>query len=74
MKPIIRKPKFMRSDEAMKAYLKAADIIYDEAFRPDIDPDQKYELMKKGCECFRKAAKAGGFFSIGDLHRWLIMH
>lgn len=71
MKPIIRKPKFMRSDDAMKTYIDVAETISKEACRPDLTPEQQYEFLRKVGECLNKAAKAGGFRSVGDMCKWM---
>lgn len=78
MKPIIiRKPKFMRSDGIMKLYIDVAEAISKEACRPDLTPEQQFELLKKVGECLNKAAKAGGTFStrndIKHFCEWLKM-
>ena len=72
MKPIIiRKPKFMRSDGIMKLYIDVAEAISKEACRPDLTLEQQFELLKKVGECLNKAAKAGGFRSVGDMCKWI---
>ena len=72
MKPIIiRKPKFMRSDDIMKLYIDVAEAISKEACRPDLTLEQQFELLKKVGECLNKAAKAGGFRSVGDMCKWI---
>ena len=72
MKPIIiRKPKFMRNDIGMWAYLKTASTISNEACRPELTPEQHYEFLKKAGVCLNKAAEAGGFRNAGDMHKWL---
>ena len=71
MKTIIfRKPKFMRSDIAMKTYVDIAESIGMVMFRPDLKPDELYEMLKKFGECINEAAKAGGFFSTKDFLKW----
>lgn len=71
---IIRKPKFMRNDDAMKTYLSVAATITKEAARPEMTPDQQVSFLKKAGECLNKAAKAGGFRNVGDMHKWLATH
>ena len=71
---IIRKPKFMRSDSAMKTYLDVAATISIEAARPELTPEQEYELLRKIGECLSKAAKAGGFRNAGDMYKWMEQH
>ena len=72
MKPIIiRKPKFMRSDITMKSYIDVAAVIGKEACRPELNTDQQYELLKKVGECLNKAAEAGGFRNVGEMHKWM---
>ena len=71
---IIRKPKFMRNDVGMKNYLDVATTITKEANRPELTLDQKVDFLKKAGECLNKAAKAGGFFSVGDMRKWLENH
>ena len=68
---IIRKPKFMRSDIAMKTYIDVAETISKEACRPELTPEQRYDFLKKVGECLNKAAKAGGFRNVGDMHKWM---
>ena len=76
MKPIIiRKPKFMRkSDYVMKTYLNVAAIIMDEACEPDVTSEQKVKLLIKAGDCLNKAAKAGGFLNVTDMHKWIETH
>lgn len=72
MKPIIiRKPKFMRSDNLMKIYIDVAETISKEACRPELTTEQSYYFLKRAGECLNKAAKAGGFRNVGDMHRWM---
>lgn len=72
MKPIIiRKPKFMRSDRAMKTYIEVAENISKEACRPELTPEESYELLKIVGECLNEAAKAGGFRNVGDMEKWM---
>lgn len=72
MKPIIiRKPKFMRSDIAMKSYIHVAAVISEEACRPELTTDQQYELLKKVGECLNKASEAGGFQNAGEMYKWM---
>ena len=71
--PIIRKPKFMRSDIAMKAYIDTADAIGKTLADPSLTQEQQYELLKKIGECINKAAKAGGFLSTEDFIKWMDM-
>ena len=71
---IIRKPKFMRSDYVMKTYIDVAATITNEATRSEMTPDQQVSLLKKAGECLNKAAKAGGFRNVGDMHKWLTAH
>lgn len=67
---IIRKPKFMRSDEGMKAYVEVAETISKELLKTDSIDEQHWLLNKIG-ECMNKAAKAGGFFSTKDFITWM---
>lgn len=71
---IIRKPKFMRNDVAMKTYIGVAATITNEADRPDLTLDQQVDFLKKAGECLNKAAEAGGFLSVGDMQKWLATH
>ena len=72
MKPIIiRKPKFMRSDSVMKTYIDVAESISKEAAKPELTPEQQYELLKKLGECLNKAAEAGGFRNVSDMQKWM---
>ena len=66
---IFRKPKFMRSDEGMAAYIKVAYTISKELLKTD-SVDERYELLKKIGECTNKAAKAGGFLTTKDFIKW----
>lgn len=68
---IIRKPKFMRSDIAMKGYIDVAASFSKEACRPELTPEQRYEMLRSAGECLNKAAKAGGFRNVRDLDKWL---
>jgi hypothetical protein len=68
---IIRKPKFMRSDRVMKTYIDVAETISTEACKPDLTPDQRYDLLRKVGECLNKAAKAGGFRNVSDMQKWM---
>lgn len=72
---IIRKPKFMRSDAAMKAYMVCAESISRTlATQKDLTSDELYEYMKKLGECINDAAKAGGFLRTKDFLTWMEMH
>ena len=72
MKPIIiRKPKFMRNDAGMDAYLFVFKTIEHQLRRPAITPKLRSDLMRKRDECLHKAAKAGGFRNVDDLNKWL---
>ena len=70
---IIRKPKFLRSDRAMKTYIDIAASISSCMCDPELTSDEQYELAKKCGECLNKAAKAGGFFSTKDFIKWVNM-
>lgn len=74
MYPIIRLPKFLRNDCLMKAWMDMAETISKEAARPEIDPTQRYELLKTAGQCINKAAKAGGFLRTKDFLDWLETH
>ena len=69
-KIIIRKPKFMRSDEGMKAYIKVAETISRELSKTD-SIEEQYYLLKKIGECINSAAEAGGFFRTEDFIKWM---
>lgn len=71
---IIRKPKFMRNDVAMKTYIDVAATITNEAARPEMTLDQQVSFLKKAGECLNKAAEAGGFRNVGDMQKWLATH
>ena len=71
---IIRKPKFMRDDVAMKTYIDVAATIANEATRPEMTLEQQVSFLKKVGECLNKAAKAGGFRNAGDMYKWLESH
>lgn len=72
MKPIIlRKPKFMRDDSAMKMYIDVANTISNEMCRPELTSSQRLELLCEIGNCIRNAAKAGGFRNVGDMHKYL---
>lgn len=68
---IIRKPKFMRNDDAMWLHLKVAAIIAEQAAKPGLTTEQQYELLSKVSKPLNYAAKAGGFFSVKDFNKWL---
>lgn len=75
MKPIIiRKPKFMRNDKAMWLQLSIATSIMEVACKPDVTPEHQVDLLKKAGKCLNDAAKAGGFFNVSDMHKWLTTH
>lgn len=75
MKPIIiRKPKFMRSDDVMETYINIANTISKEACRPELTPDQRVYFLKRVGDCLKKAAKAGGFRNVSDMHKWMELH
>lgn len=67
---IIRKPKSMRSDLAMRDYLVLAEAYAILASNTD-DKDKRYEYVCKTEQFFKRAAKVGGFFRIKDMTRWL---
>ena len=69
-KIIIRKPKFMRNDEGMKAYIRVAESISEEVGKAD-SIDEQYCLLKQMGECINEAARAGGFFSTEDFIKWM---
>ena len=66
---IIRKPKIMRSDFAMRAYLKLAKAYMQMAARTDSD-DRRHEYMCIYEDFVNQATKAGGFFRVKDMTRW----
>ncbi len=68
---IIRKPKFMRNDVAMKTYIDVANTISNEACRPELTSSQRLELLIKVGECLNEAAKAGGFLNVSDFSKWM---
>ena len=70
---IIRKPKFMRSDAAVKAYIDIAESISKTMCESEMTLDEQYEQFKKLGECLNKAAKAGGFFTTKDFLKWMEM-
>lgn len=72
--PIIRKPKFMRSDVGMKAYVDVAKCIADSYPKSGLSPEEEYEMWKQLAECIHKAAKAGGFFSTKDFLKCVSLH
>lgn len=71
---IIRKPKFMRSDDVMKTYIDVAATISKEASDSKLTLDQQIALLKEAGKCLNKAAKAGGFRNVSDMHKWLMTH
>lgn len=71
---IIRKPKFMRNDIGMKTYIDVAETISKEACRPELSPEQRYDLLKKVGECLNEAVKAGGFLRTKDFLKWMELH
>ena len=72
MKPIIiRKPKFMRDDGLMKTYIDIAETISKEACGPELTTEQRYDFLRRVGYCLDKAAKAGGFRNVGDMHKWM---
>ena len=74
MKPIIfRKPKFMRSDLAMKTYMQVAESIARMVLIHEsrMTMDETLEYYCKVGECINKAAKAGGFLSTKDFIKWM---
>ena len=71
MKKFIRKPKFMRSDRAMKTYIDIASIISETMEKSELSLDEKYELLKDIGECINNAAKAGDFFRTEDFIEWM---
>ena len=66
---IIRKPKFMRSDAAMAAYLTIAKSHAVIATNSLKDEDKLYWMEQSGM-FITKAAKAGGFFRVKDMCRY----
>ena len=70
---IFRKPKFMRSDAAMKAYISVAIAIMECMDSSELTLDEEYETLKKIGECMNKAAKVGGFLSTKDFIKWMDM-
>ena len=71
---IIRKPKFMRNEAVMIAYMKCANSFGSVLTSQDVTLDEQYETMKKIGECINEAAKAGGFFSTKDFIKWMEKH
>lgn len=71
---IIRKPKFMRSEIGMKTYIDVAETIGKEACRPELNSEQRCDLLKKVGECINKASKAGGFLNTKDFLKWMELH
>lgn len=70
---ILRKPKFMRSDACMLAYIETAEAMSNCACSAvnSQDVDVAYEYMNKAGECLNKAAEAGGFFTTLDMLNWI---
>lgn len=69
---IIRKPRFMRnSDSVMNLYLDVAKRFLELSILPTITVDERYEILKNAGQCLRKAAKAGGFFSVRSMQAYL---
>lgn len=69
--PIIRRPKFMRNDHRMTVNLTIAETLRTIMRESDMTLEEQYEMCETIRDCMKKAAKAGGFLSVGDLLRWL---
>ena len=67
---IIRKPKFLRNDNAMVAYLTVAKSQAMIAANLKKDAERLYWLEQSGIY-IAKAAKAGGFFRVEDMCKYL---
>lgn len=67
---ILRKPSIMRNDRGMVAYLRVAEVATKLALESE-EVAQQYEFLKTSGEMIKKAAKAGGFFSVEGMRRWL---
>lgn len=67
---IIRKPRFLRNDNAMAAYLIVARSQATIAANSLKDADQLYWLEQAGIS-ITKAAKFGGFFMVEDMCKYL---
>lgn len=66
-KIILRKPKFMRTENAMEAYITVIDSIYSILSKNrNLNINDKMEYMKELNELIKKASKAGGFFRVED--------
>mgnify|MGYP007000686343 CR=1 FL=1 len=67
---IIRKPKFMRSSAAMWGYLTVAKSCAVIATNSLKNEDKLYWMDQSGM-FINKAAKAGGFFRVKDMCKYL---
>ena len=74
MNIIIRKPKFLRDDEAMALYISIANEAAKVATMDGITLEHKYEMLRQAGKMINMAAKAGGFFSTRDMSRWIATH
>lgn len=70
-KLILRKPKWMRDDQAMQNCMDVADSIACYVADAEIDQYERMEKMVKIGRCIKRAAKFGGFFSVRGFLNWL---
>ena len=71
-KLIIRKPKFMRSEELMQRNIEAAQAIQKEIKEHEstLMDSQYADLWDSWWYYIGEAAKKGGFFNVDDFREW----
>ena len=67
---MLRKPKFMRDEAVMAAYMTVASSMAKEATKTQ-DVEKQYEFLNRAGEYMNKASEAGGFFRTKDFFKWL---
>lgn len=68
---IFRKPKCMRDDLTMTAYMDTIDILSNRLSNPDLSLGQRYEILREIDRCIDMAAEAGGFLNTNDFIKWV---
>lgn len=70
---IIRKPRTKGWQALMSAYIMVAYYAFEasDLCRKSGDADKMYKFVLKGSENLNRAAKAGGFFSVLDMFKWI---
>ena len=73
-KLILRKPKWMRNDQAMRDMITLAYTIIEPLGITYKSVDEEMWIMAKAGECIKQAAKYGGFFTVEAFIKYMKAH